>query len=137
MDESSAKPLTFLKFHQCRLLLSAGELATNTHPSVSVHYSRSALQGDGADDGEVPVSDAGAGRQRGGDTPGISDFPSYPPTLLDLRAPFAVLALPNSSLLAPGRAWGIPVQLQFAFPLAGDARASQCLRSWEAITGRN
>lgn len=65
MDEISAKPLTFLKFHQCRLLLSAGELATNTHLSMSVHYSRSALQGDGADDGEVPVSDAGAGEAEG------------------------------------------------------------------------
>lgn len=28
--------------------------------SVSVHYSRAAQQGDGADDREVPVSDAGA-----------------------------------------------------------------------------
>lgn len=60
MDEISAKPGTFLKSHQCCLLLSAVELAINTHPSVCVHYSRFAQQGGRADDREVPVSDDGA-----------------------------------------------------------------------------
>lgn len=113
MDEISAKPRTFLKFHQCCLLLSAGELAPNTHLCVSVHDSRSAQQGDGADHREVPVSDAGAqGWLHHCNFTLLSDSP----TLLHHRAPFAFLALPNSSFLAPGRAWGDPSPAPVCLP---------------------
>jgi len=94
IDEVSAKPSTFLKFHHCVLFLSAGELAMNTHLSASVKYSRSAKQADGADDGEVPVSNTTSALptrrrdrgQTGGYTALFSDLPGSQPRLPGLES---------------------------------------------------
>lgn len=76
------------------MFLCAGELAINTHLPVSVNYSRSAKQADGADDGEVPVSDATSalptprrdGGRRGGYAASFSDLPGTPPRLPDFES---------------------------------------------------
>ena len=69
-------------------------MAINTHLSVSVNYSRSAKQADGADDGEVPVSNATSalptlrrdGERRGGYAASFSDLLGTPPRLPDLES---------------------------------------------------